>query len=150
MEPQPFIASEASNKYDLDEPICTTIMKDLKSVVIKTRYAILPFSLKEKEDALRDWDLWGPLIFCMAMSTFISMSSSAVNDDDSVFGTVYLTLFGGAALIGINTYLVSDVSSIFLMMSIIGYCLFPFVVASAIDYFLRRFIGFIGVLSHLT
>ena len=73
------------------------------------------------------------------------MSSSAERDDDAVFGTVYLTLFGGAALVGLNTYLVSQFSSIFLMMSIMGYCLFPFVLASAVGFFFRKIIGFIGM-----
>ena len=140
------------NRIELEEPIMQTVMKDVKSVILKTRYAIFPFSLKEKEEKLRDCntrvmlgDLWGPLIFCLLMSTFISLSSSAVDDSDDVFGIVYLTLFGGAAIIGINTFLVSEVSSIFLMMSIIGYCLFPFVVASLAEWLLRDTIGFIGV-----
>ncbi len=90
-------------------------------------------------------DLWGPLIFCLLMSTFISLSSSAVDDSDDVFGIVYLTLFGGAALIALNTYLVSEVASTFLMMSIIGYCLFPFVVAALCEWLFREYIGFIGV-----
>ena len=101
--------------------------------------------MEDKKRELRDWDLWGPLIFSMVISIFISMSSSAEKDDDAVFGTVYLTLFGGAALVGLNTYLVSQFSSTFLMMSIMGYCLFPFVLASAIGFFFRRIIGFIGM-----
>ena len=44
------------------------------------------------------------------MAMFIAMSSSAVNDENDVFGVVYLTLFGGAAVIGLNTYLVSEIS----------------------------------------
>ena len=55
-------------------------------------------------------DLWGPLIFCLTMAMFIAMSSSAVDDENDVFGVVYLTLFGGAGVIGINTFLVSEVS----------------------------------------
>ncbi len=41
---------------------------------------------------------------------FIAMASSAVDDENDVFGVVYLTLFGGAAVISVNTYLVSSVS----------------------------------------
>ena len=44
------------------------------------------------------------------MAMFIALASSAVDDENDVFGIVYLTLFGGAAVIGVNTYLVSEVS----------------------------------------
>ena len=43
------------------------------------------------------------------MSMFIALASSRSSDEDDVFGVVYLTLFGGAAVIGVNTYLVSEV-----------------------------------------
>ena len=46
-----------------------------------------------------------------------------------------------------NTYLVSQVHSTLLMMSIIGYCLFPFVVAAFLNLVLRKILGFIGVVS---
>ena len=43
------------------------------------------------------------------MSMFIALASSRADDEDDVFGVVYLTLFGGAAVIGINTFLISEV-----------------------------------------
>ena len=48
-------------------------------------------------------------------------------------------------VIGLNTYLVSQVHSTLLMMSIIGYCLFPFVVAAFLNLVLRKVLGFLGV-----
>ena len=85
------------------------------------------------------------MIFTLLLSTFISWASSLKDDDADVFGIVYLTLFGGAAIIGLNTYLVSQVHSTFLMISIIGYCIFPFTAAALINLLLRKLIGFIGV-----
>ena len=50
------------NKHQLDEPICTTVVnstiikktKDLRSIFLKTRFAMLPFSNDEKLAELRD------------------------------------------------------------------------------------------------
>ena len=43
------------------------------------------------------------------MSVFVTLASSG-SDKEAAFGTIYATLFGGAAIIGLNTYLVSEIS----------------------------------------
>ena len=47
-------ATSGQNKHELEESICTTIVKDLKLIGIKTRYAVLPFSSSDKIEAMRD------------------------------------------------------------------------------------------------
>ncbi len=54
----------------LTEPVCTTIWKDLKRICIKLRYVLFPFGTSKihARNELRNWDLWGPLIFCLILS----------------------------------------------------------------------------------
>ncbi|XP_065282978.1 protein YIPF6-like isoform X2 [Dermacentor albipictus] len=56
----------------LDEPVLTTIVRDLKAIGIKFAHVLYP---KQKNTILRDWDLWGPLILCvfLAISFFQSV-----------------------------------------------------------------------------
>lgn len=119
-------------------------MKDLSSICTKTRFALLPFSYEEKLAELRNWDLWGPLIFCILMTVFIAFASSQSQIDD-IFGVIYLLLFGGAVVIGVNSNLVGADSSVFMMMSILGYCLAPFVLAALANLMVRKYVGFMGI-----
>lgn len=118
--------------------------KDLDSIYMKTRYALLPFSYEDKLAELRNWDLWGPLIFCLLMTLFIALGSSQTQIDD-IFGVIYMVLFGGSIVVGVNCYLVGGDGSIFMMISILGYCLAPFVIAALLNWLLRRFIFFLGI-----
>ena len=49
-----------ANLNTLDEPIKTTVMRDLKAIGEKLKYVLLPGSRHDHMRGLRDWDLWGP------------------------------------------------------------------------------------------
>ncbi|CAG8634748.1 11273_t:CDS:2, partial [Diversispora eburnea] len=49
----------------LDEPVSETLLRDLRNIAIKLRQVLNP---KGRSDVLRDWDLWGPLILCLALA----------------------------------------------------------------------------------
>ena len=137
----------SENKHVLEESICTTITKDLSSILTKVRYTMIPFSGEDKVHELRNWDLWGPLVFCLLLTCFISMgTSSSVND---AFSAVYSTLFIGSVVIGINSYMIGVDASILSMISILGYCIFPFVVVAIVNYFLRKYLMLLGVSHYL-
>jgi hypothetical protein len=53
---------------NLEEPICTTLKKDLGGIFVKLRYTLFPFSLEEKRKELRDWDLFGPLLITVLLT----------------------------------------------------------------------------------
>lgn len=91
-----------------------------------------------------DWDLWGPLLYSLVIATFICLTSSAVHEDEA-FGAIMTTLIGGAFVISLNSYLVANISSFFLNLSIIGYCLFPLALAAVANFLFRRLVGFIGM-----
>lgn len=50
----------------LDEPVWNTISRDLKLVSNKFSKVLVPSS--KGQNVLKDWDLWGPLFICVALS----------------------------------------------------------------------------------
>jgi len=50
----------------LDEPVATTIMRDIRAIGWKMKQVILPKG--NTKSLLKDWDLWGPLVLCLALS----------------------------------------------------------------------------------
>ena len=56
--------NEYISKSTLDEPIKTTLKRDLLIIATKVKYVIIPKMTERKIEELYNWDLWGPLIFC--------------------------------------------------------------------------------------
>ncbi len=54
----------------LTESVSTTICKEFKRIGMKIRYVVIPFAIdkERRRKELTDWDLWGPLIFCLILS----------------------------------------------------------------------------------
>ncbi|TKA81815.1 hypothetical protein B0A49_00579 [Cryomyces minteri] len=101
-------------------------------------------------EGLRDWDLWGPLLFCLLLSFLLSRG--AQDDQRSlVFSGVFAMVWIGEAvmtlqikLLGGNMWVYSDrqniwhsidvrTSSFFQAVCIIGYTLFPLVIAALLS-----------------
>lgn len=57
--------------------------------------AILQSGMSE---GLRDWDLWGPLIFCLLLSLFLSWSAGG-KQKDLVFSGVFAMVWIGEAVV---------------------------------------------------
>jgi hypothetical protein len=101
-------------------------------------------------EGLRDWDLWGPLIFCLLLSLFLSWRAQD-KQKDLVFSGVFTMVWIGEAvvtlqikLLGGNMYVslkpgldapTNSHSAFFQSVSIIGYTLFPLVIASIMSAF---------------
>lgn len=67
--PQPAMASVTSSMQTLDEPVMTTLLRDVRKIGIKLRYVLVPSgSESEALKELRNWDLWGPLLLCLVLS----------------------------------------------------------------------------------
>ena len=65
----------ATSLQTLNEPVLTTIMRDVKEVGAKLRIVLLPTSTDETVKKLQSWDLWGPLILCLALSMYVFPST---------------------------------------------------------------------------
>ncbi|ODV92485.1 hypothetical protein CANCADRAFT_1079 [Tortispora caseinolytica NRRL Y-17796] len=118
----------------LDEPVLTTLNRDLKQVgrrVIEVLYPKLRGDT-ENSNLLREWDLWGPLIFCLFLSLFLSFSAKP-KQRSLVFSGVFAVVWLGEAVATLNIKLLGGKVSFFRVMSVLGYSLFPLVLAAFIS-----------------
>ena len=62
---------------------------------------LLPKHREASMDALKQWDLWGPLFICIFFSLCLALTSSSdANDDD--FVNVFLLFWIGGCLVSLN------------------------------------------------
>jgi hypothetical protein len=65
----------------------------------------------------------------------------------AVFATVFVMVWLGAAIVTINAKLLGGVISFFQCVCVLGYCIFPMVVASLLITIFRIFLGNIPLLN---
>ncbi|KAK2733108.1 hypothetical protein FQN57_002300 [Myotisia sp. PD_48] len=82
-------------------------------------------------EGLRDWDLWGPLIFCLLLSTFLSMRKG--EQSSLVFSGVFCIVWIGEAVVTAQIQLLGGNISFFQSVCLIGYTLFPLVIAALLS-----------------
>jgi hypothetical protein len=122
------LQSDPTAPNTLDEPVSTTILRDLKRIAFKLKYVMMPKVREEKARELRDWDLWGPLLLCMLLSLTLSLSNSGGSTEDTasfVFSIVFCLISIGSVIITVNTLLLGGQISFFQSVCVLGYCLFP-------------------------
>eukprot|EP00347_Sterkiella_histriomuscorum_P006249 403353491 len=129
------VPPEFRNLNTLDEPVCETIKRDLAKIWYKLRVVInpiTPFLSDDKKKEIRNWDLWGPFIFCLMLAVTLS---SATNADDKtlLFEIVFIIVWVGAGVISINGQLLGGKISFFQSVCLLGYCLFPLNIAALIN-----------------
>ncbi|KAI4110465.1 MAG: hypothetical protein LQ339_001330 [Xanthoria mediterranea] len=83
-------------------------------------------------EGLRDWDLWGPLVFCLLLSLLLSMTASS-EQKTVVFSGVFALVWVGEAVVTAQIKLLGGNISFFQSVCIIGYTLFPLVVAALLS-----------------
>ncbi|KAF2200218.1 Yip1-domain-containing protein [Delitschia confertaspora ATCC 74209] len=83
-------------------------------------------------EGLRDWDLWGPLVFCLLLSLFLSRRAQDAQKE-LVFSGVFAVVWIGEAVVTLQIKLLGGNISFFQSVSIIGYTLFPLVIASLLS-----------------
>jgi len=131
---------------DLDEPVTTTILRDLKRVgsklvVVVDPRRLLKFCPTEDEvkvnndiirRELRNWDLWGPLLICTVLG--MTQCWSAPDDQKSlVFSSVFFVVWGGGAVLTVNAQLLGTPLSFFQSICLIGYSIFPLALAAILS-----------------
>ncbi|PHH68653.1 hypothetical protein CDD83_6019 [Cordyceps sp. RAO-2017] len=79
--------------------------------------------------SLRDWDLWGPLIFCLLLSLLLSFTARP-HQKDAVFSGVFALVWLGEAVVTLQIKLLGGNISFAQSVCIIGYTLFPLVLAA--------------------
>jgi len=111
----------------LDEPVLQTIWRDVKKVGFKLFHVLIPRGQADK--ALRDWDLWGPLCFCLMLAFFLW------NMATQIFVIVWI----GASVVTLNSLLLGGKINFFQSVCLLGYCVFPLVVAAIILFSINIF-----------
>ncbi|KAA8904487.1 hypothetical protein FN846DRAFT_899217 [Sphaerosporella brunnea] len=130
----------------LDESVWETLSRDLFAVWIKLKAVLYPkFTFKKFPDAtdvlssgaggvMREWDLWGPLLFCLALSTLLSVCARE-EQKTTVFAGVFVMVWIGEAVVTAQIKLLGGHVSFFQAVSVIGYTLFPIVVCALLSAF---------------
>jgi len=111
----------------LEESVWTTLGRDLKQIGIKLFHVLIPIRGKKANNALRDWDLWGPLLFCLILGFILSDQAAQI----------FVIVWIGAAVVTINSLLLGGKISFFQSVCILGYCIFPLVAAALVIYFVN-------------
>lgn len=110
----------------IDEPVFTTIKREVNGVWQKFGYVIIP-SGKSKR-LLHDWDLWGPLFITLSLAG--TLASSQKTQSTEVFTGVFFILWFGAIVITLNNQLLGGTLSFFQSVCVLGYCILPLVIIS--------------------
>jgi hypothetical protein len=96
----------------LDESVWETLSRDILAVWTKMKAVLYPkFTFKKWPDAndvlgssnsgiavMREWDLWGPLLFCLSLSTLLSVCASE-EQKTRVFAGVFVMVWLGEAVV---------------------------------------------------
>jgi len=154
-------AAPATDLYTLDEPVSATFMRDVRAVARKLRYVLVPARPAPPADGapdapaplaaeLRDWDLWGPLLLCLALAVLLSSGAARREQPSLVFATVFVAVWAGAAVVSGNAQLLGGGVSFFQCVCVLGYCLCPLVLAGLVMAvakvaFAREVVAVVGV-----
>eukprot|EP00933_Yihiella_yeosuensis_P054559 TRINITY_DN53028_c0_g1_i1.p1 TRINITY_DN53028_c0_g1~~TRINITY_DN53028_c0_g1_i1.p1 ORF type:complete len:227 (+),score=41.80 TRINITY_DN53028_c0_g1_i1:56-736(+) len=121
----------------LDEPVYDTIMRDVRSVATKLTYVVKPMSSEDRGKRLKDWDLWGPLVLCLALGVIISCQASTSEQASYAFADIFVMVWVGSGVVTLNALLLQGQVSFFQTVCVLGYCLFPLVIAAFLSMIIR-------------
>lgn len=110
----------------LDEPVSTTILRDLHRVAIKLRHVLM---LRDTARELRDWDLWGPLLLCLLLAATLSISAET-SQAAVIFAAVFVIVWVGAGVVTFNAKLLGGNISFLQSVCVLGYSIAPLNLAS--------------------
>lgn len=117
----------------LDEPIWETAKRDLKRIYKNLVMVVFPFKDRSQQSAaLRNWDLWGPMVFTLGLAVILSLSAAKAS---STFSLVFALVSVGAIVLTVNVVLLGGTIGFFQSLCLLGYCIFPLVVSALVGLF---------------
>lgn len=122
----------------LDEPVLQTLKRDALTIGRNLRAVLVPvgwdFSGGGNAAALQNWDLWGPLIFMLALAITLSVGEK---EPSEVFALVFTEVAVGSMVLTANVVLLGGSIVFFQSLCLMGYCLFPVCLAAVVCVFVR-------------
>ena len=119
-----------SMKDTLNEPIITTINRDLLLIYTKIKYVVNPFIQRERKNTqIRQWDLWGPLVLNITLAITLSFNTK---EKSQMTTLIFVIFWLGGVILFLNANFLGVKTSIFQMLCLLGYCLFPLNLAAII------------------
>ena len=122
--------NEEPRKSTLDEPIITTLKRDLLTIGNKIKYVLVPKMTERKLEELYNWDLWGPLIFCFLFG--IALTTGNSESSTSIFVLIFVIFWIGGFVITFNERFLGAQIGICQVLSLLGYGMFPTAIAGII------------------
>ena len=128
----------------LNEPIMTSLSRDLNRIYSKLKVVALPVSSEAKNKELKQWDLWGPFIICLLLGIILCFTSK--KNSGLVFSMIFIIMWIGAMIITMNSSLLGGKLTLMQCICLLGYCTFPAVVASLFNRVILKFLPALGKL----
>ena len=128
----------------LNEPIMTSLTRDLNRIYSKLKVVALPVYSEAKNKELKQWDLWGPFIICLLLGIILCFTSK--KNSGLVFSMIFIIMWIGAMVITMNSFLLGGKLTLMQCTCLLGYCTFPSVVASLFNRVILKFLPSIGKL----
>ncbi|CEF99952.1 Yip1 domain [Ostreococcus tauri] len=120
---------DASSWSTLDESIWETLARDAELVRKNCVAVLLPTNFHaDGARRLREWDLWGPLFFVLALSALLSAGTKNASE---TFSVVFATVGIGAVALTANVLLLGGRIIFLQSVALLGYCVVPLVLAAA-------------------
>lgn len=121
-------SSFSSKSSTINEAITETILRDLYYIYSKLKYVVNPFVPEsQRNNQVRQWDLWGPLLFTIMLAGVLCMKSK---EKTETFTLIFVIFWVGSALVHFNANLLGVKASIFQIFCLLGYSLFPMVIGT--------------------
>eukprot|EP00913_Durusdinium_trenchii_P020047 g18842.t1 len=133
---------EFGKTHFLEQLQTVSFTSSARSIGMKLKYVMLPRAREDKGQGLREWDLWGPLVLCLALGIMLSMHAEQAS---LAFGLVFIIVWVGSGIVTINALLLKGKISFFqeripgelghllpvgVHLPPRGYCIFPLVIAA--------------------
>ncbi|KAG6851126.1 hypothetical protein H0H93_001006 [Arthromyces matolae] len=113
----------------LDEPVTTTIFSiHVEQVAVKC--------FETGPTINSDWDLWGPLILCLALGIMLSINAPA-KQALSAFTSVIAICSLGSLTVTVQAKLLGGRVSFFQGLCVLGYCIAPLDIAALVSCFVH-------------
>lgn len=123
----------------LDEPIMDTIKRDVIRIYKNLVMVVFPIEdRRQQHNALKNWDLWGPMLFTLGLAIPLSIGAAKPS---STFSLVFGLISIGASVLTVNVVLLGGSIGFFQSLCLLGYCLFPLNIAAIIFLFVHNSIA---------